>query len=402
MPNPATQDGQGAQTAVAPAPPTADKPRTATQERSADLPDELHGLAAHLDIPEDALRQIQPKTVQPMPESDIPSHADAPQAETDTELPRETTDAGQTPQASDTPAAEEDDEIDNEPEPPSQEQPQKVDKRVRRIKKLTAQKTELENRLRHSEQAIADLTAKLGNGSIEPPKEDERPLTFDNLAYIKDETHLDKELAFASKIIEFCDRNADGFQSGDKFVTPEEIAADRRKAEMTVMWGPNRRIQLRDERVNQAQFMTVKQNFDNMTREVMPDIFKEGTPENQEFNQLKQLYPILDALPMGTYAAALMIEGGRAIDARRSSNGAPQRQHRDINEAAFRPRVPLAPHTANPPTREASPSSAKQVNEAMSNLVKDQDGSAESLASVFAAMQKSESKTPKPNTLVRS
>ena len=401
MPNPAKQDGQGAQTAVAPAPPTADKPRTATQERSADLPDELQGLAAHLDIPDDALRQLQPKTVQPMGEGDIPpSHgADAPQA---TDLPTDTRDdQDEPPQAAfPTPAAVED-ETDDDPETePSQEQQPRIDKRVKRIRKLTAQKTELETAVRQRDEAIAELTARLGNG--QKPPQDERPATFDNLAYIKDENHLDKELAFASKIIEFCDRNADGFQSGDKFVSPEDVAADRRKAEMTVMWGPNRRIQLRDEQVNQAQFMNVKQNFDNMTREVMPAIFKEGTQENQEFNELKRMYPVLDALPMGTYAAALMIEGGRAIDARRSGNGAPQRQHRDINEAAFRPRVPIAPHTANPPTREATPSSAKQVNEAMSNLVKDQDGSAESLASVFAAMQKAESKTPKPNSLVRS
>jgi hypothetical protein len=88
---------------------------------------------------------------------------------------------------------------------------------------------------------------------------------------------------------------------------------------------------------------------------------------------------------VGTY-----LEGQKKLQDKINTarNGQPQKQHRDIDERVFTtPRVPIAPHSPEPPSRESKPSSQKRYNEAMSRLIQDPDGSPENLASVFNSLE---------------
>jgi hypothetical protein len=137
------------------------------------------------------------------------------------------------------------------------------------------------------------------------------------------------------------------------------------------------------------QFGSARQQYDQIAQQVWPELFDKSTPEHQAAAQLLQQYPNIRGTPQANYAAGLVIEGVRSLMARmQAANGQqPQKVHRDIDERAFtNPRVPIAPHSPEPPSREAKPSSTKVLNQAMSKLQNDPDGSAESLAAMFNAM----------------
>jgi hypothetical protein len=374
MPDPVTQDGQELEAAIPAAPPQADQPRTATQQKSVDLQDaHQKSVMDILGIPQEIRAQIQPKEA---PEEEVPAPSEIPPASEPQQVPAEEDD-------------DDDDEGEQPPEAAAAQPEQRVDKRTKRIKRLTRQKSELEQQLAYQQQLIQQLSQQQQEAQ---PQEERAPVgpLVNPLADVQDEQELDRRLSMAQKALRWLNANKDGYDAGDKFVTPEEIAKDLATAQETIMWAPTRRIELRDDQLRTASFWQQKNQWDQAVAQFMPDVFKEGTPEFNQAIQYFQNYPILHSMPQGVYAAALMIEGEKALKSRVSPGGT-QKAHRDISEKAFSPRVPIAPHTANPPTRAARPSSQAQLNEAMSNLVNDPDGSTESLAKVFGAL----SKTPK-------
>jgi hypothetical protein len=225
------------------------------------------------------------------------------------------------------------------------------------------------------------------------------PSASPRLAHIADEAQLNRELAKAEAVMDWCDENPEGKglslnsidpeykqQYDDGELTQQEalqktVGKWRRESEKLVIGAPNRREELRAYRAG-------RDHFDGLAREYWPELFDKGSEEHQLGQALLSQFPAIKAGPNANYAIGLVIEGAKALQERidRGKNGQRVRAHRDISERVFEPRVPLAPHTAEPPSREATPSPQKRLNEAMSDLVRDVDGGADSLAQAFAAL----------------
>jgi phage host-nuclease inhibitor protein Gam len=370
MPEP-TEAGQGAQTgqiASTPAP-ERDQPTTVTQNDD----QQLKGLMEHLDIPPELQSRIAAST-QAEP---LPSTTPAPETEPPTpptEEPVEKRDDG------------EDDEEEIAEEPATPEDQQKVDKRQKRINRLTRQKAQLETQL---DSAVSELEQYRQALAQQRPGQTPQPVPSANqrLAHISDEVSLNQEIAKATSVIEWCDANADGLttegQDGtEKYHAPEQIAKWRREAEKVVLDAPQRRDEIRT-------FGVARNQYDQIAQQVWPELFDKSTAEHQAAAQLLAQYPAIRGTPQANYAAGLVIEGVRSLMARlQQANGQqPAKAHRDIDERAFTtPRVPIAPHSPEPPSREAKPSSQRQLNQAMDKLANDPDGSSESLAEAFNAL----------------
>jgi hypothetical protein len=356
-----SEAGQGAQTEqIAPTPQTADQPTTVTQTDQ-----QLQGLLDHLDIPPELHSRIAATTgTSPEPPSTFP-------AEQPPEQPPEQ-EAEQPPEQ----PPEQEDEDEQTPEGE-----QAPDKRQKRINRLTRQKRELEEEVKAYRQAIEQQ--QQGGG----PQPHPVPSANQRLAHISDEYTLNSEIAKATQIMEWCDANADGLTTEgpdgtERYHEPAQVNKWRREAEKVVLDAPQRRDEIR-------LFTVARTQYDQIAQQVWPELFDKSTPEHQAAAQLLAQYPNIRSSPQANYAAGLVIEGVRSLITRlNTANGQqPAPQHRDIDERAFTtPRVPIAPHSPEPPSREARPSSQKVLNQALDKLQNDPDGSAESLAAAFNAM----------------
>jgi hypothetical protein len=316
---------------------------------------------------------------------DIPPQDAKPPPPTEEQLPRD----------------EEAEEEEPEEEQPSEtELPPKIDKRQKRINRLTRQKSELQSKLDAEHAQVEELLLKLEQfqgkqreaASTGPP-------SVGRLGWIQSEQQLAQEISKANSVIDWCDAHADGATTGtgeeEKYVGPEQIAQWRREAEKLVINAPIREKELQ-------RFDTAQNYYNSLVQENWPEILDKTSPDHQMAVAILQFYPWLQQTPQAWYAAGLVIEGAKALEARTAGKSTPQRQHRDIDERAFAPRVPLSPHVANPPARPTTPSSKQRLNEAMSNLVKDSDGSAGSLAQAFEAIEGARQGRPTSRTPVKS
>jgi hypothetical protein len=396
MPEPNDKAGQGTQTvepASTPAPKEQDKPTTIAEQKA--VPP-AKGLMDFLDIPPEVQERIAAKAQGEKPSSDnTPPDPNKPEppAEKPADKPAEQHEAEE---------EEEEDEEEEEREPEEEVKPaaqgEKPDKRQKRINRLTRKLHTTETQL---DTALRNLEELQGRVKEREQTEESVPIGTGPLSYITTERQLNQELAKAEPTIEFCDANPDGVtiqENGeDKFIAPETILQWKRKAERVVRNAPTRRLELRD-------FTAERNHFDGLAGQLWPELFDKSTETYQTAQNILELFPAVKTSSRANYALGLVIEGARALEAKaakHSGNGAPKKQHRDISERAFEPRVPLAPEAPEPPSREAVPSSHKKLNEAMSNLVKDSDGSADSVAAVFAAREEFSRKQPHSRTPVK-
>jgi hypothetical protein len=347
--------------------PTADQPTTVeTSEK---------GLLDYLDIPQEVRAQLEPKPVEPEEPVTTPDevHPEIPIPE------------------------EEESQEEEEAEPPVAEQapPHKIDKRQKRINRLTRQKSELQEQLDAKDQRERALLEKLAQYEGKAQPQPTVPTTTSpRLAHITDERTLNREIVQAQTAIDWYDNHSDGVtvvgQNGqEEYWPPDKIDQERKRAEKVLLEAPNRRLEIRD-------FNLVRARVEIQTRENFPKLFDQSSEDFQMAAELRQLYPVLNTMPNGDYAVGLLIEGAKSLQAQQQSkNGQPTNAHRDIDERVFTtPRVPIAPHTPGPPTRESTPSSQKIVNEAMSRLISDPDGSPDALADVFRAREEASRRQP--------
>jgi hypothetical protein len=343
-----------------------------------------------LDIPPEVAAQIKPKDVVPMPESTIPDLEEPPPkpvTEPEPELP-----------PVQEPEPEPEEEPEQEPEEPAAQQ--RPDGRQKRINKLTRQRSELQAQLGESVREIETLRAQLGQHQAQASA---MPIPSANprLAGITSEPQLNAYVGEAEAIIDWIDANKNGVVIGEgtkeeKYLSPDELADKRKECEKIVQGAPNRRDEIRI-------FTGAQQHYNHLAAQAWPELFDPRSQEHQVAAAILADFPYIAQSPKAAYALGLVIEGAKALDSRIAKNGQPAKQHRDIDERAFAPRVPIAPHTPEPPTRTATPSSKQRLNEAMSNLVTDVDGSVESLAKVFGAMSDARrTERPSGQTRVRS
>jgi hypothetical protein len=292
-------------------------------------------------------------------------------------------------------------------QPPAAEAP-KLDKRQKRINRLTRQKNEALEKLDLAVGQIQELQGQLQQFTQQGRKPGAGMPSVDSpLGNIVSETDLDKEVKSAQANLAWCDLNSEGVtnehgeyikdQTGRE-LTPEVVAEFRRANEQKILFAPQRRTEIQ-------RFDVARRAWDERTVSYWPELADAKSPEYQSLVELLNSYPILQMLPQGNYAAGLMIEGAKVVMAKENQkkNGRqPVIPHRDISERAFGPRVPIAPSVPNPPSRTVTPSSRQQLNEAMSSLVKDSDGSAESLSKVFGALDKTRTARPSGRTPVKS
>jgi hypothetical protein len=362
--------------------------QTTTQPRG-----EEKNLADLLGIPPDVQSQIQPKTVEPMA-GDLPDRQQKPETEQSGDQETRNGETEDRPGGATQPEIgkkdEDEDEDDQEhgvtqPTDPNQ----KPDKRQKRINRLTRQKAELEEKLAARDAELRELRQKMTaaadtNGATAVPSPSGR------LANIATEKQLAQEVAKAEQIIDWCDEHADGVTADEngqeKFIAPKEIARWKAEAQKVIISAPNRRDEIRTYHSNRTA-------YDNIAKQAWPTLFDDSSEDYQVANTIRANHPELKGDPAENYHIGVYIEGLKTLNARiqaaqsRNGNGnGAQKQHRDIDERVFAPRVPLAPSAPEPPTREVVPSSQKKIDEAKSALLADPDGSVASLAKVFAAM----------------
>lgn len=389
MPEPVTQAGSSEQTETVstPAPATGqDKPTTIAEQKA--VPSSK-GLMDFLDIPPEVQERIAPKAEaeKPSPEPPDPDTPQPPADEKPAEKPAE--------QPEDEGEEEEGEEEGEEVKPAAQgEKPDKRQKRINRLtRKLHATETQLEAALSHL------------NKVAEERKERERteeiaPLSDGPLAYIATEQQLKAEIAKANKSIRWCIANKDGVTTqengAERFITPEEIAQSKSEWEQVILNAPERRIEIRD-------FTAERNHFDGLAQQLWPELFVRTSKIHQEAQSILELFPAVKGSSRANYAVGLVLEGARALEARaaQAQGNGEKKPRRDISPRAFEPRVPLAPEAPEPPSRAATPSSQKRLNKAMSDLVKDSDGSAGSLAEAFAALGEHNKTQPSPRAPVR-
>lgn len=375
-PNEAIQATQDTNASTPPSP--ADQPTTQkTNEKS---------VLDYLDIPPELQERLAPKAVEESNPAEEPE-PEVQQPEKDEE-PKEL-------------EPDEDDADDAEEEAPAAEQqPQKVDKRLKRINRLTRQKSELTTQLDNIAAENYRLRQQLENGQKQQQTQDQPlGLTGGKLPEIQSEIDkIDAQLAW-------CDNNADGGEIGEgdkaQYYDGATVKAWRRSAEMARQ---EKVVEKREEIWNLEQ---ARKQSDSNAYQLWPDMFDKRNPDFQEAVAIIRRYPFLQALPEANLIVGTYLEGLKKlrekVKANGSSNGQVQKQHRDLDERVFgTPRVPIAPHTSEPPTRESKPSSKNMLNEAMSRLAKDSDGSSESVANVFAAMEKARGARPSSRSPVRS
>jgi hypothetical protein len=344
------------------------------------------GIADYLDIPDDVLKQIAPKVVKepkaeaktpPAPEkAEKPEHEE--QEEEEVKQPKQSPDTEEEPDEEEGEA-----ETETEEEQPAAAEQQKPDKRQKRINRLTRKNAELEAQLDLVFNEYRTLKEKVeGKESAAVAA----PGTV-GLSHIANERQLTQEVAQAEAIIDWCDQNAEGVmieEAGkEKFIESQEVAKWKRKAEKTVRIAPLRQKEL--EAYSQSQ-----NYFDGLAKQAWPELFDKRSNEYQLAQSILAEFPPVKTSPQANWAVGLVIEGMKSLQGKTApkgqaaANAAPK--HRDIDERAFSPRVPLAPHTAEPPSREPTPSAHKRLKEATSALLADPDGSVGSLAKVFGAL----------------
>jgi hypothetical protein len=367
---PDDSSGQSEQTdQIASTPQVADKPTTTPKTE----PQHGDPLMNAMDIPLEVQKQFNIRS-----ESPAPAEAGAqpdPDAEPQPQQPEPE------PEGED----EGEDEVEEEAQQPTAEGEQRIDKRQRRINRLTRQKKDLEAQAQQAQAIAVELAQRLqryeGEEATTPARTPDLPPSG-RLSNIVTEGQLDAECAKADAVIEWCDQNDEGVLTGEgenqKFIEPGEIAKWRKEAEKLLLAEPRRREQIRN-------YTGTKSYFDGIAAQAWPELFDRQSREHQLAQAILKEFPTIKGTPQANYAVGLVIEGMKSVQQRvKGKNGA--KPHRDIDERAFAPRVPLAPHTPEPPSREnVRGSSQKRVNEAMSNLIKDVDGSAASLAAVLRA-----------------
>lgn len=364
MPKSPTEAIQPSQeSATTPQQVVADQPTT---EKTTDI----RGIAQFLDIPDSVLDRIAPKPAEKEPESEPVTEP-------------VTSEATEEPEALTEPTGELDEEEPEgeeqpEKEPVEGEQPQKIDKRQKRINRLTRQKSELQTQLDN----LAAENQKLRTQNGSKPEDQPAPLVGGRLPAIQ------QEIAKCDAILAWCDDNAEGgeFGEGDKatFYDAKAIKGWRRNAETA------RQKHVVEEGKETDRLAQARAQADQQAYLAWPEMFDKSTPEYQEAVGYIQRYPFLVNIPEANVALGLLLEGAKSLKARSQKNGQAngEKKHKDIDERAFStPRVPIAPHSAGPPSRESKPSSQKKFNEAMSNLVKDQDNNDKWLAEAFAAIE---------------
>lgn len=384
MPEPAAQGDQGSQVdqiANTPQKP-ADQPTIAKQSDKA--PSFSSEVMDFLDIPPELQARLAPKAeaeTETLPES---PPTELPESEPEIEKPVED---------------EEDEEEEIEPAAASQEQPQKVDKRQKRINRLTRQKNDLERQVDHIIAQNQELRKALEQGQAKASTTNQPPgLKGGKLEQI---TAKIKE---CDSMLEWCDENPDGglLGRGENAVEVDATTARfyRRKADA------DRQEYIVQKREQEWELNQKREQANSEAFALWPEMFDKRTPEFQEAVHIIQQYPFLHELPDANLIVGTFLEGRKKLRDKLNAagkNGEPQKKHRDVDERVFTtPRVPIAPHTSEPLSREAAPSLTKRYNEAMSKLISDPDGGAGNVAAVFAAQEAARKTQPAGRSQVRT
>lgn len=399
MPTPITAT-QGSQSENANAPAATPDKQTTTQPRAQES-----NLMDFLDVPAEVQAQIKPKTVEPMT-GDIPAEHPKGTEETPAEPQQpESQQQAEPPSQPTKPAAvlddddddDDDDDITGQNNDGAAAESQGPDNRVirklqKRINRLTRQKSERDSQIDTLFQQVTDLKGKAEKQNGDADKA-AVPSAGGWLPNVTNERQLDQEVSKARDLVEWCNENAEGVTSGEgdnqKFVSPKEIAGWKTRAEMVLIGAEPRRRELRE-------FSSNRDKYDVLAKQAWPELFDNSTEEYQLGQSLLEANPELKLRVDRNYALGLLLEGVKSLHGRvqaaakqvaANGNGnAVRTGRRDIDPRAFEARVPLAPGGPEAPTREVVPSSHKKLNEAMTQLVADPDGSVSSLANALGAL----------------
>lgn len=349
-------------------------------------------LMDHLNIPAEIQKQIAPKE-SPTPNSDLQAPgSEAPGGE---EPQAEPSDEDQRTEVSGQQDVTEETEVADQLPEEEIEAPQgrKLTKEQKRINKLVRQRNEAERaaesaaaenaqwreHFARQQQSQADANAVPVPGATGP------------LARVATEAQLNGEVARAKAVREFCDANPEGVtytkDGKQEFADSQEVARWARESDKIIADAPERRDQIRG-------FSQAQQVYNQTAYSVCPQLFDRNTEEHQlAVSLLGELPPQARSHPGINLFLADWVRGFQSRQAeqktsntqRSTSNGGNGNGKRAIDDRAFAPRVPLAPHTDITTSRGSGPSPQKKVDAAKQELVDDPDGGRDSLKRFFDA-----------------
>lgn len=391
---PVEQSAQGPAEAAQPSEQSQNAEAVETTTQNDGQRSSTEALMDHLDIPEAVREQLRPK------------------GEENAERPTPNAQSSRNGDGEEQGPAESSAEGEGEGEESEHEQEQEQDgeeggelpKDVRKLQKRVARLTKkLRDRERALEQFETEREAALEQGAQQVRRAvTAGPRGQGVLGEATTEEDVDQLVQVARATRELVRKNPNGIQEGEgdtaKFYPPEDLQEWAARAQDVISEAESRRREIRE-------FRAIRQNSDAEARKVLPEIFDRNSKEFQAGVRLVQQFPALRDHPNANEALAYLLRGIRAAgeDAAAAQTNGTKRtngngEKRAIDDRAFGPRVPIAPHTSGPSSRNGlggpagGGSSSKALKQATEGLLADADGSASSLAQVFAAMGKNGNK----------
>lgn len=195
--------------------------------------------------------------------------------------------------------------------------PEVQEKINKRIGELTREKHTLKDELAGREAKIAELEQQVSQAGAAPIRL--APSAAMPLADVTSPAELTAKVREANEAKAWCIEHAEGAEvvknaeTGEtEFVDAERVRKIHAAAERTLAAVPERQ-----------EYLARKTEADEVGRKVWPDLFKSGTPENQQLQGVRRAFPWLAAFPDGDLIIAQAMEGKKVMDARLASSQKP-------------------------------------------------------------------------------
>lgn len=223
------------------------------------------------------------------------------------------------------------------------------------------------------------------------------PTAASPLAHLTSEEQLQQAERDAQEILDFTERNPDGVEDlviGRHQRTGEEIKVSYTPAQIREMKIEARRTRdaiptRRQAIANEAALQTAHGQSETAAKEIWPEMFEEGKPDNKAFTEVVEMMPALKQVPdyhiwVGhaiegfklhvADAASLRQVAQRLIEratALESKNGKGSPTVQALREQQRAPKVPAAPTTRMPTAKSEAPGSSQRSGDVVKQKERD-------------------------------
>jgi len=252
------------------------------------------------------------------------------------------------------------------------------DERVqKRISKEVRRRSKAEERADQLEQELDEAKQKLeGHARQQQPQGPQAPASKGLLGNVTNEQQLGQWEEHATTQMEWCDANADGVTVGEgnaeRFVEPTEIAKYRKEMEKVLLQAPKRRQEIRDAL---GQRMGAVQHYDAIAKGEAPEFWDAKSEQHKQLATIGQEDEVIAGFLRDNPAVlndprinVLLTRYVRGYESRNSKVES-RNLDPDLPESLTRKHPPIAPITADPPSRSAAPTGSKRFTEAKQDVL---------------------------------